>query len=122
MSARHVVIIGAGPADLMAAEQLAAAGHRVDVFDAMPSVARKLLIAGGLRIHTRHRWHGWRGESETPTSDLRFDGPEGGGSWSRLGSDGAWGPWLQARGVDVSPLRPANYGFEVSVPTGNGTG
>ena len=37
----------------------------------------------------------------------------GGASWSRLGSDAAWVPWLQARGVAVSPLRPANCGFEV---------
>lgn len=39
-------IIGAGPAGLMAAEQLASAGHPVRVFDAMPSVARKFLLAG----------------------------------------------------------------------------
>lgn len=39
-------IIGAGPAGLMAAEMLAEAGVRVQVFDAMPSVARKFLLAG----------------------------------------------------------------------------
>ena len=38
-----VAVIGAGPAGLMAAEQLAEAGYQVDVFDAMPSVARKFL-------------------------------------------------------------------------------
>jgi uncharacterized flavoprotein (TIGR03862 family) len=38
----------------------------------------------------------------------------GGGSWARLGSDGAWVPWLQARGVDVAPLQPANCGFDVA--------
>ena len=210
MSGKCVTIIGAGPAGLMAAEQLAAAGHRVDVFDAMPSVARKLLIAGvgglnlthsepkaefvarygqasgwmatylaafgadalrawaaglgvetfvgssgrvfpidmkaapllrawlhrlreaGVQIHTRHRWLGWRNGNVLPTQNLHFDGPEGdtttsadalvlalgGGSWSRLGSDGSWVPWLQARGIAVSPLRPANCGFEVSVPAG----
>ena len=37
----------------------------------------------------------------------------GGGSWARLGSDGAWVPWLQARGVDVAPLQPSNCGFDV---------
>ncbi|MEK9766879.1 MAG: NAD(P)/FAD-dependent oxidoreductase, partial [Thalassolituus sp.] len=40
------VIIGAGPAGLMAAEQIANAGFSVDVYDAMPSVARKFLLAG----------------------------------------------------------------------------
>jgi uncharacterized flavoprotein (TIGR03862 family) len=41
-----VVIIGAGPAGLMAAEVIAAAGFAVEVFDAMPSPARKFLRAG----------------------------------------------------------------------------
>jgi len=46
------VVIGGGPAGLMAAEQLLLAGHRVDLFDAMPSLGRKLLLAGigGLNI------------------------------------------------------------------------
>jgi uncharacterized flavoprotein (TIGR03862 family) len=37
----------------------------------------------------------------------------GGASWPQLGSDGAWAPWLAARGVDVAPLQPANCGFDV---------
>jgi uncharacterized flavoprotein (TIGR03862 family) len=37
----------------------------------------------------------------------------GGASWPQLGSDGAWAPLLAARGVAVSPLQPANCGFEV---------
>lgn len=40
------VVIGGGPAGLMAAERLAHAGHHVDLYDAMPSVARKFLLAG----------------------------------------------------------------------------
>ena len=40
------IVIGAGPAGLMAAEQIADAGFAVDVYDAMPSVARKFLLAG----------------------------------------------------------------------------
>ena len=199
--ALSAVVIGGGPAGLMAAEQLLLAGHRVDLFDAMPSLGRKLLLAGigglnithaepapaflaryadaspqlapmlsafdadalrdwvhdlgvqtfvgssgrvfpqemkaapllrrwlqrlrglGLQIHTRHRWNGWSGES-----DLVFAGPAGerrvragvtvlalgGGSWARLGSDGAWMPWLAARGVALSALRPANCGFEAA--------
>lgn len=42
----QAVVIGAGPAGLMAAEQLAAAGHDVLVAEAKPSVARKFLMAG----------------------------------------------------------------------------
>ncbi|MGH8854857.1 MAG: TIGR03862 family flavoprotein, partial [Telluria sp.] len=37
----------------------------------------------------------------------------GGASWARLGSDGAWAPWLAARGVEVAPLLPSNCGFDV---------
>ena len=45
-------VIGAGPAGLMAAEVLAQAGVKVDVYERMPSVGRKLLMAGkgGLNI------------------------------------------------------------------------
>lgn len=47
-----VVIIGGGPAGLMAASELTAAGYSVDLYDAMPSVGRKFLLAGigGLNI------------------------------------------------------------------------
>lgn len=45
-------VIGGGPAGLMAAEQLTQAGYAVDLYDAMPSVGRKFLLAGigGLNI------------------------------------------------------------------------
>ena len=75
----------------------------------------------GVRFSMRHRWLGW-----THNHQLRFMTPEGeltfavdatvlalgGGSWSSLGSDGAWVPWLQAQGVDLAPLLPSNCGFE----------
>jgi len=51
----HVAVIGGGPAGLMAAEVLVQGGTQVDVYDTMPSVGRKLLLAGkgGLNItHT----------------------------------------------------------------------
>ena len=196
----HVAIIGGGPAGLMAAEVLSQAGIRVDVYDGMPSVGRKFLLAGvggmnithseaypaflsryaerapqiapllrgfdadalcqwihelgietfigssgrvfptdmkaapllrawlkrlrdsGVVIHTRHRWLGW-----DASGALRIASPEGeisvnpdatllalgGGSWSRLGSDGAWMLPLEQRGVDLAPLQPSNCGFEV---------
>lgn len=45
-SPARIAIIGAGPAGLMAAEVIAGAGYQPQVFDAMPSVARKFLLAG----------------------------------------------------------------------------
>ena len=198
---RRAVVIGGGPAGLMAAEALAEGGAQVELFDAMPSVGRKFLLAGkgglnlphseplagftqrygerapqvaawlqalspqGLRewaaalgietfvgssgrvfpkdlkaapllrawlhrlrergvvFHMRHRWLGWSADGA-----LRFASPQGehsvtsaatvlalgGASWQRLGSDGAWLPWLRGQGADVAPLRPANCGFEIA--------
>ena len=40
-----VIVIGAGPAGLMAAEVLATAGAEVHVYDAMPSAGRIFLLA-----------------------------------------------------------------------------
>jgi uncharacterized flavoprotein (TIGR03862 family) len=206
-----VAIVGGGPAGLMAAEVLSAAGLQVDLFDAMPSVGRKFLLAGkgglnlthseasevfvrrygaqqpavqawlqrldakgvqdwaqglgvdtfvgtsgrvfprdmkaapllrawlkrlkspqagqAVRFHMRHRWSG------CDNGDLLFESPEhsplritakamvlalGGASWPRLGSDGAWVPWLQNQGVAVRQLRPANCGFDVTGSEGRG--
>jgi uncharacterized flavoprotein (TIGR03862 family) len=77
----------------------------------------------GVKLALRHRWTGWDERGR-----LRFqtpDGPQaiethatvlalGGASWPRLGSDGAWAGILAARGVKISPLRPANSGFTVA--------
>ncbi|MFS8124161.1 NAD(P)/FAD-dependent oxidoreductase [Rhizobium sp. BR 250] len=52
--ARQVAIIGGGPAGLMAAEMLSSAGHAVTVFEAMPTVARKLLMAGKSGLNITH--------------------------------------------------------------------
>ncbi|WP_126975494.1 TIGR03862 family flavoprotein [Frigidibacter oleivorans] len=75
----------------------------------------------GVALRTRWRWTGWQ------EGALAFDTPDGprramprvtvlalgGASWPRLGSDAAWVPWLAARGVEVTPFRPANMGFRV---------
>jgi uncharacterized flavoprotein (TIGR03862 family) len=81
------------------------------------------LRASGVQFSMRHRWLGWADKGA-----LRFSTPTGeqwvpvdavvlalgGGSWSRLGSDGAWVPLLAQRGIDVQPLRPSNCGFDVA--------
>ena len=205
---KSVVIIGAGPAGLMAAEVLAEGGMQVDVYDAMPSVGRKLLLAGigglnithaeefeafvsrygdraaqvrpwleafgpqglgpqalrdwvhglgietfvgtsqrvfpkdmkaapllrawlarlrgqGVKFHSRHRWLGWDSNNAlrfaTPAGEITAQ-PDatvlalGGASWKKLGSDGAWLPWLQERGVECAALRSANCGFDAAQP------
>lgn len=195
--APQALVVGAGPAGLMAAEALASAGRAVVVAEAKPSPARKFLMAGksglnltrdealpdflaaygadwlepmlrvfgpeqamdwarglgvevftgssgrvfpvamkgspllrawlrrleamGVQLRTRWRWTGFDGDS------FRFDTPEGaqllrpgvtvlalgGASWSRLGSDGAWVPWLAEKGVEIVPWQPANVGLRV---------
>ena len=53
-AATGVAIVGGGPAGLMAAEVLAAGGVQVDLFDAMPSVGRKFLLAGKGGLNLTH--------------------------------------------------------------------
>lgn len=197
---KRLVVIGGGPAGLMAAEGAASAGLSVDLHERMGSVGRKFLVAGkgglnlthsepfeafcrrfgartdevrnwlrrfgpdeirawaaglgvetfvgssgrvfprdlkaapllrgwvrrlrasGIRFHVHSQWLGWHDDGT-----LRFataDGERscaadavvvaaGGGSWPILGSDGNWVPVLAARGIDLSPLRPSNCGFDV---------
>jgi uncharacterized flavoprotein (TIGR03862 family) len=52
--ATQVAVVGGGPSGLMAAEVLLAAGCRVDLFDAMPSVGRKFLLAGKGGLNLTH--------------------------------------------------------------------
>jgi hypothetical protein len=81
------------------------------------------LRAAGVRVHTRHRFVGWNehgamrfatAAGETTHAADATVLALGGASWSRLGSDGAWVPWLSGRGVEIAPLRPSNCGFDVS--------
>ncbi len=53
-TAPRVAVVGGGPAGLMAAEVLAAGGVSVDLFDAMPSVGRKFLLAGKGGLNLTH--------------------------------------------------------------------
>jgi uncharacterized flavoprotein (TIGR03862 family) len=49
-----IVIVGAGPAGLMAAEVLAQAGQQVEVYEQKPSAARKFLMAGKTGLNISH--------------------------------------------------------------------
>jgi uncharacterized flavoprotein (TIGR03862 family) len=49
-----IVVVGAGPAGLMAAEVLSQAGRAVEIFDAMPSAGRKFLLAGKGGLNLTH--------------------------------------------------------------------
>jgi uncharacterized flavoprotein (TIGR03862 family) len=101
------------PAEMKAAPLLRAWLHR--------------LRASGMRLHMRHRWRPALETSAEGERLLRFDTLAGmvehrsdalvlalgGGSWPRLGSDGAWLAPLQAAGVGSAPLRPSNCGFDI---------
>lgn len=50
----RAVVVGGGPAGLMASEALAEAGIAVDLYDAMPSVGRKFLLAGKGGLNLTH--------------------------------------------------------------------
>ena len=210
---KSVAIIGGGPAGLMAAEVISAQGLKVDVYDSMPSLGRKFLMAGkgglnithsepiesfasrygkrraniepllnvfgpedirewasglgietfvgtsgrvfpvgmkaspllrawlkhlndsGVTFHLRHKWTGFLIPAQGGVLaagdgglSLLFNSADGditvnadavvlalgGGSWARLGSDGAWTAWLRDAGAEVEPLRPSNCGFDVA--------
>ena len=98
-----------------------------------------------VRFFMRHRWVGWAPDthdfiaasacSTGAAATFCFETPDGtmtlhpraavlalgGASWPRLGSDGAWAPWLAEAGVEVAPLAPANCGFDVA-PRGGPVG
>ncbi len=82
----------------------------------------KRLADSGVEFHLRHRWVGlnadkslkfetFEGEKTLPAD--AFVLALGGGSWARLGSDGAWVEWLNQAGAEVKPLKPSNCGFDV---------
>lgn len=95
------------------------------VFKASPLLRAWLrrLEQFGVRFALRHHWTGWGANG-----DFQFETPEGltlfkpdaivialgGASWPRLGADGGWIDTLDAKGIGVAPLRPANSGFRVA--------
>jgi uncharacterized flavoprotein (TIGR03862 family) len=81
------------------------------------------LRESGVKFHVRHRWTGWNAQQQlvfaTPDGETAVSADAvllalGGGSWSRLGSDGAWVPLLETRNIAVAPLQAANCGFELA--------
>lgn len=54
LTSRDIAVIGGGPAGLAAAEILAEAGHHVTIYERMPSVGRKFLIAGRGGLNLTH--------------------------------------------------------------------
>jgi uncharacterized flavoprotein (TIGR03862 family) len=80
------------------------------------------LRSDGAQFHVRHRWIGWNDTGhplfETPAGPVTFAADAlvlalGGASWPSLGATGSWVPQLAAKGVLITPLRPANCGFDV---------
>lgn len=54
MTQKRIAIVGGGPAGLMAADHLSRLGHAVTVFEQMPTVGRKLLMAGKSGLNITH--------------------------------------------------------------------
>jgi len=80
-------------------------------------------------FHMKHRWIGWQPSqaSEGQLKEWLFDTPDGvktfefdvvilalgGASWPHLGSTGSWTTPLSEKGVSITPLQPANMGFDL---------
>ncbi len=79
-------------------------------------------------FHMKHRWVGWQTSIDGAIQTWQFATPEGnktfefdavilalgGASWPHLGSTGSWVAPLSERGIRISPLQPANMGFDVA--------
>ena len=97
--AKSVAVIGGGPAGLMAAEILIQNGVRADLYDAMPSVGRKFLLAGKGGLNLTH----------SETSELFL---------SRYGSRRSQvEPWLEAFGPEALRLWVHGLGVDTFVGT-----
>ena len=78
----------------------------------------------GVEFHARHEWLGVKGTTATfltPKGEIPLTARAivlalGGGSWPQTGSNAAWIPILSDTGIEVTPLVPANCGYEVDWP------
>ena len=88
-----VVIIGAGPSGLMAAEVLAQAGYAVQVYEQKPTAARKFLMAGKTGLNISHN-------EDFDAFMQRYDQPD----WLKpmlQHCDAAWiQQWMQDLGIE----------------------
>jgi uncharacterized flavoprotein (TIGR03862 family) len=91
----QAVVVGGGPAGLMAAQALAAAGVAVDLFDAMPSVGRKFLLAGKGGLNLTHS------EPIEPFLGRYGEARERVAPWLREFGPDALRAWAQGLGVDT---------------------
>jgi uncharacterized flavoprotein (TIGR03862 family) len=94
-----VAIVGGGPAGLMAAEVLAEAGVAAHVYDAMPSVGRKFLLAGKGGLNLTH-------SEPLPAFVQRYGARAA-----------AVAPWLDAFGADAARAWAAGLGIDTFVGT-----
>jgi uncharacterized flavoprotein (TIGR03862 family) len=91
----QAAVVGGGPAGLMAAEALAFAGAAVHVFDAMPSVGRKFLLAGKGGLNLTH------GEP-LPAFKARYGARAGAvAHWLDAFTPTALRVWAQALGIET---------------------
>ena len=80
------------------------------------------LKANGTQFKMQHKLVSWAKESwqfQTPDGlqEYSFDGvilALGGASWPSLGSTGEWTKILEEKGLNISPLKPANMGFNIT--------
>lgn len=90
-----VAIVGGGPAGLMAADLLAHAGRSVHLFDAMPSVGRKFLLAGRGGLNLTH-------SEPRPDFDRRYaEASTWVGQWLDQMDGPAVRAWAQSLGIDT---------------------
>lgn len=82
----------------------------------------KLRVAG-IKFNMRHRWLGWSKDNElyfevdNQACIIKADAvllALGGGSWPHLGATGEWQKILAERNIIMSPLKPANCGFNIT--------
>jgi uncharacterized flavoprotein (TIGR03862 family) len=94
-SERRAIVIGGGPAGLMAAEVLSAGGVQVDLYDAMPSVGRKFLLAGkgGMNITHSEDFDAFAGRYGERRAEVE--------SWLRAFTPQQLREWIHGLGVDT---------------------